>query len=304
MEWLNEHISILINVVLALIMFGLGLGLRKHDFQQLFDQPKPLTVGLATQIIILPLFAFALVNQFDISSEIKVGVLILSVCPGGITSNLVSYFSKGNVALSVSLTVTNAIITLITIPVLVNVFLNYFINNGGTGTLIMPFWDTVGSIFLVTILPAAVGMFLRYKFGAHILRLQKSVNLVFPFLLLLIFVIKFLGKDASGNTNISSHEIMSLTPVVVALNLGAIGIGHMVARLFGCSFKNGITISIEVGLHNTALALLVAGELLGVPEMEKPALVYALYSFGITYGISFALLRLRFYRLKKRNQLG
>ena len=92
--------------------------------------------------------------------------------------------------------------------------------------------------------------------------------------------------------------------VVVALNLGAIGIGHMVARLFGCSFKNGMTISIEVGLHNTALALLVAGELLGVPEMEKPALVYALYSFGITYGISFALLRLRFYRLKKRNQLG
>ena len=124
MEWLNEHINILINVVLALIMFGLGLGLRKHDFQQLFDQPKPLTVGLATQIIILPLFAFALVNQFDVSSEIKVGVLILSVCPGGITSNLVSYFSKGNVALSVSLTVTNAIITLITIPVLVNVFLN------------------------------------------------------------------------------------------------------------------------------------------------------------------------------------
>ncbi len=284
-------------------MFGLGLSLRAHDFKQLFDQPKPLTVGLVTQLVILPLFAFYLVNQFDLSPPLQVGILILSVCPGGITSNLVSYFSKGNVALSVSLTVTNALITLVTIPLLVNLFLDYFINQNQVDSLSMPFWDTVLSIFLVTILPAAVGMSLRYKFGAKILRLQKSVNLAFPVFLLLIFVIKFLGNDSSGESNISTGDILQLTPVVIGLNLGAILIGHIAARLFGCSFKNGMTISIEVGLHNTALALLVAGELIGFTEMEKPALVYALYSFGITYGVSYLLLRLRFNRLKKRNQL-
>ena len=192
MTFIGEHINLLLNLVLALIMFGLGLSLRKFDFEQLFEQPRILAIGLFTQIVLLPVFAILLVAFFDIPPAFKVGILILSVCPGGVTSNLVSYFAKGNVALSVSLTVSNAIITLFTIPLMVNLFLDVFFNTGNE-VITLPFFDTVFTIFLVTILPAGMGMFVRYRLGRKIMQLQKTVNLLFPILLVFVFAIKFLG---------------------------------------------------------------------------------------------------------------
>lgn len=300
MTFIGTHINFLLNLVLALIMFGLGMGLRKLDFQQLLEQPRTLSVGLFTQIVLLPLLAIVLVGFFDISPAFKVGILLLSVCPGGVTSNLVSYFAKGNVALSVSLTVTNAVITLFTIPVLVHVFLDLFYNTPGT-YIDLPFFDTVFSIFLVTILPAIFGMLVRLRFGRKIMEVQKIVNITLPILLVSVFAIKFLGGKSDGGTAISIAEIKALTPIVIALNVGALLLGHMVAAIFRMSFRNATTIAIEIGLHNTALALLVASEFIGNSEMEKPALVYALYSFFITYGLSIALVRLRLYRLKNRS---
>lgn len=301
MAFIGEHIDVLLNLVLALIMFGLGLSLRKIDFQQLLEQPKILGIGLFTQLILLPLFAIVLVSAIDISPAFKVGVLILSICPGGVTSNLVSYFAKGNVALSVSLTVSNAIITLLTIPIMVNIFLDVFFNSGKE-VIELLFLDTVFSIFLVTVLPATLGMLVRYHLGRKIMQLQKTVNILFPILLLLVFTIKFLADKSSGGTAISISEILELTPIVVTLNAGAFLMGHAVAAIFRMSFQNATTIAIEIGLHNTALALLVASEILGNTEMEKPALVYALYSFVLTYGLSIGLIRLRLYRLKRRNE--
>ena len=281
-------------------MFGLGMGLRKVDFQQLLEQPRTLAVGLFTQIVLLPVLAIVMVGLLNISPAFKVGILLLSVCPGGVTSNLVSHFAKGNVALSVSLTVTNAIITLVTIPVLVHVFLDLFYNTPGT-YIDLPFFETVFSIFLVTILPAVLGMLVRLRFGRKIMEVQKIVNIILPILLVSVFAIKFLGSKSVGGTAISMAEIKALTPIVIALNVGAILLGHAVAAIFGMSFRNATTIAIEIGLHNTALALLVAGEFLGNSDMEKPALVYALYSFFITYGLSIAWVRLRLYRLKNRS---
>ena len=103
-----------------MIMLGLGISLRKEDFKQLFDQPKPLAIGLSAQMLLLPLIAFLLVYKSNLAPELKVGAMILSVCPGGITSNLVSYFVKGNVALAVSLTVSNAFLSLFSIPLMIN----------------------------------------------------------------------------------------------------------------------------------------------------------------------------------------
>ena len=216
-------------------MFGLGLSLRKVDFEQLVEQPRVLTIGLFTQMVLLPLFAVVLVTFLNLPAAFKVGVLILSICPGGVTSNLVSYFAKGNVALSVSLTVTNAIITLFTIPIMVNVFLDVFYNKGQE-VIELPFLNTVFSIFIVTILPAVLGMLVRFKMGRKIMHLQKIVNILFPILLLLVFVIKFLASKSSGGTAISIGEIIDLTPIVISLNVGAFLLGHLVAAIFGCRF--------------------------------------------------------------------
>jgi len=298
-EIIGENIHFLLNSVLGLIMFGLGMSLKRSDFQELFHQPKALSIGLFSQMILLPMMAVVWVMFSGLSPEFKIGVLILSICPGGITSNLVSYFVKGNVALSVSLTVINSLLTLFSIPILVNIFLNYFdVSNGGLVHL--PVLDTMFSIFNITILPASVGMFLRDRLGKKILQIQKYINILLPVLLFIVFGIKFLGSNQKGGTGISINEIIKLTPIVIGLNVSAMLLGVVVATIFNLSFKNRVTIAVEVGLHNTALALIVAGEKLGITAMEKPALVYAMYSFFITYGISILLVRVRLYRLKKR----
>jgi len=298
-EIIGENIHFLLNSVLGLIMFGLGMSLKRSDFQELFHQPKALSIGLFSQMILLPMMAVVWVMFSGLSPEFKIGVLILSICPGGITSNLVSYFVKGNVALSVSLTVINSLLTLFSIPILVNIFLNYFdVSNGGLVHL--PVLDTMFSIFTITILPASVGMFLRDRLGKKILQIQKYINIILPVLLFIVFGIKFLGSNQNGGTGISINEIIKLTPIVIGLNVSAMLLGVVVATIFNLSFKNRVTIAVEVGLHNTALALIVAGEKLGITAMEKPALVYAMYSFFITYGISILLVRVRLYRLKKR----
>lgn len=281
-------------------MLGLGIGLKKQDFQHLFDQPKSLGIGLFAQMVILPIFAFALVYDAHLSPEFKVGIMILSICPGGVTSNLVSYFVKGNVALSVSLTVLNALLTLITIPLLVNVFLGYFFK--GTQQFVgvkLPVLGTMISIFMVTVLPASIGMLLRVQLGQkRVLKIQKYINVILPVLLVVVFGFKFLGN--TGESNDFSTEIGLLTPIAIGLNVGSMVLGFLAGIPFSLSFKNRITIAVEVGLHNTALALLVAGEKLGSSEMEKPALVYALYSFFVTYAISYLLVRGRYFILKRK----
>jgi len=201
--------------------------------------------------------------------------------------------------LSVSLTVINSLLTLFSIPILVNIFLNYF-DVSNDGLVHLPVLDTMFSIFNITILPASVGMFLRDRLGKKILQIQKYINIVLPVLLFIVFGIKFLGSNQNGGTGISINEIIKLTPIVIGLNVSAMLLGVVVATIFNLSFKNRVTIAVEVGLHNTALALIVAGEKLGITAMEKPALVYAMYSFFITYGISILLVRVRLYRLKKR----
>ncbi|MBM3400656.1 MAG: bile acid:sodium symporter family protein, partial [Bacteroidetes bacterium] len=143
------------NIVLGMIMFGLGLSLTREDFRHLFDQPRALSIGLASQILLLPFLAWIVALQSGLGAEMQVGIMILSVCPGGITSNLVSYYVKGNVALAISLTVCNALLSLITVPALVNLFLQHFMNNGRM--IELPFWKTMFDIFVVTIMPAMFG---------------------------------------------------------------------------------------------------------------------------------------------------
>src|SRR5690606_22174214 len=156
MVWGIIHIDILINLVLALITFSLGLTLTKRDFHNIMLNPKALTVGLLSQIIILPLVVWGLLFFYPFSPEIKVGFIIIAICPGGVTSNLVSFLLKGNVALSISLTVINSIITLLTIPFLTNLALNYYM--GETSAFGLPYFHTMISIFLVTLLPATIGV--------------------------------------------------------------------------------------------------------------------------------------------------
>ncbi len=284
------NINILLNLVLGLIMFGLGLSLTQNDFKQLFNQPRALAVGLMSQMLLLPFVAWIIAVNSNLNPEKQVGIMILSVCPGGITSNLVSYYVKGNVALAISLTVCNALLSLFSIPILVNLFLEHFVNSGQM--IELPFWQTMFDIFIVTILPAILGILARYKWGGSALKLEKNLNYVLPLLLLLVFGFKFLAGSEKGGTAMTLQDLKELSIWMIVLNVGSMITGFL-AGIFGkLSFRNRITIAVEVGLHNTALALLIAGDKLGIPTMEKPALVYALYSFVITFLVAWTMMKL------------
>jgi len=284
------NINIILNIVLGLIMFGLGLSISTSDVKNLFNQPRALAIGLFSQMVLLPVIAWFIAGWAPVSNEIKVGIMILSVCPGGITSNLVSYFVKGNVALAISLTVCNAFLSLFTIPILVNLFLEHFLQSGHAISL--PFWRTMFDIFIITILPASVGVALNFKYHGIAHKAEKYLNFVLPILLLLVFAFKFLVGSDQGGTGMLAVEILKLAPWVIALNVLSMLLGFVAGYLFKLNFKNRITISVEVGLHNTALALLIAGEKLANHTMEKPALVYALFSFFITFIIAWVMMRL------------
>lgn len=262
-------------------MFGLGLSLTIADFRNLFNQPRALAVGLFSQMVLLPVVAWFIAGWAPVGNELKVGIMILSVCPGGITSNLVSYFVKGNVALAISLTVCNAFLSLFTIPVLVNLFLQHFLKTDHQITL--PFWQTMFEIFIITILPAALGVAVNFRFSGMAHKTEKYLNVVLPVLLLMVFVLKFMeGKQV---------EILELAPWVILLNVASMLLGFIAGLAGRLHFKNRITISVEVGLHNTALALLIAGEKLGNHNMEKPALVYAIFSFVTTFIVAWFMMR-------------
>ena len=297
-------INFLLNIVLALIMFGLGLSLKREDFQQLFDQPKSLAIGLFAQMVILPFVAAFIVLQSPLPPEMQVGIMILSLCPGGITSNLVSYFVKGNVALAVSLTVSNALLSLFSIPLVVNLCLRYFMKGAGGEVASLPFWNTLFEIFLVTIIPALLGMSAKRKFGRHAARIGKLVNIVLPLLLLCVFGFKFLAGSQHGGTDMTAADIWLLSPYVISLNILSMLVGFVVGIPLQLSYRNRITIAIEVGLHNTALALIIAGEKLHSSAMEKPALVYALYSFFVTFSVAYLLVLIREKVLKKSLDLS
>lgn len=276
-----------LNIVLALIMMGLGLSLTKSDFKNLLLQPKALAIGLFAQMVLLPLVALLLVSGTTLSPALKTGFFIISLCPGGITSNLVSYIVKGNVALAISLTVSNALITLFSIPILTNWGLNHF--SGVNHNIYLPFWSTMFEIFIVTIMPATLGIFFRTRFPRVALKIERPLNFILPALLLTVFIIKFFANPSKGGTGITTAEITALTGFALLLNLSAMLIGYLCGSIFGLVYRNKITISIEVGLHNTALALLITGTLLHNAEMQKPALVYAIFSFFTTLLIAYIL---------------
>lgn len=300
LDFLFSHIDFLIDLVLAFITMSLGLSLTKKDFSQLFIYPKSLSVGLFAQMVLLPLAAYILMLFTDFSPAIKVGFIIISVCPGGVTSNLVSYLLKGNVALSISLTVMNGLLCMFTIPLLVNMGLEHYFNR--TADIVLPVSSTILHIFLVTVLPAATGVLIRNKLPWIADKMQPVLKYLLPALLLIIFVLKVFVPQEKGGIPLTADEIYNIGKWVLAQNFSGILLGYLTGLIFNLEFNNKITIIIEVGLHNTALALLIAGNLLRNAEMQKPVMVYAMFTFISTlfFGWLIKTLALRFIEKKKQ----
>jgi BASS family bile acid:Na+ symporter len=286
-----QLIDILIPLVLALTMFGVGTSLEFKDFKQIFQQPKSVILGLSLQMLFLPLFAFACAFCLPISNEWKLGLVILSLCPGGATSNFISYLLDLRTALSISLTAINSIIIIITIPVGVSIATSLFV--GDQTALEMPFGDTLLNVLFIILLPAFLGLLFNQRYTDLSTRLKTPIKVITTLLLAGVFAIKFFADKESGGGDIQWADLSVLLPLMLGFHLISMFLSFWMAIRVGVERLSAITIGIEVGLQNTTLALLVSSILLSNVEVAKPTLVYAIFSFFTTLAFGYLVRRFR-----------
>jgi len=273
----TQIVDLAVSVVLALIMFGVGLTLTVDDFMRIVRYPRAYFSALSAQMIGLPVLAF-LINLFaPISPALKVGFLILSASPGGATSGFLTYLWRGNVALSLSLTATNSFLTLFTIPVVVNAALQFFL--GKSTELHLPFWETVRQVFFITIVPAALGVTVRHHFPYFAQRVSRPARYLMLTLLAIVFFVKMFAGEQHGGAGLTLDDFLTITPVALVQNAASLFFGYLFLRSAGQPHPSRLTAAFECGVQNTTLAFLIASVLLGSQEMVKPALVYSSYSF-------------------------
>lgn len=278
-------IDALITGILAVIMFSIGLSLRFDHFRRLFSAPRVLLLGLCLQLIALPLLAFAVCYALLLPPAFATGVMILAACPGGITSNFISYLLKANSALSVSLTICNSALSTLTVPLIVNLALASFWTGDGIGRL--PVLPTAGRIFLIVLVPILIGMLFRSKRPKTAARLQPGFRWLGVLLLGIVFGIKLLAPPESGGSALTLEEVVIIFPASLLINVGALSFGSIFGRLFGFGRNDQLTLGVEAGIQNTSLAFLIASAILHNDQMLKPALVYAMFTFftSLAYGL-------------------
>lgn len=284
-----ELINHLMSAVLMLITFAIGSSLRFGDFENIFRKSKALTIGLVAQMVLLPILAFVVALISDLSPELKVGLMIVSICPGGSTSNFVTYLVNAETALAVALTIVNSLLILLTIPTLTNVAISTFMGTSSEFSLSMT--DTFWEVCKIVIIPAFLGLLFNRYFPNVALKIKMPLKVINTILLGLVFTIKFFADTESGGTGIVVDEIFRILPYVLIMHLVAMISSYFLSKkVFHLTNVQSTTIGIEVGLQNTVLAIYIAGLVQSV-EMAKPALVYAMFSFFTT--LAFALLAMR-----------
>ncbi len=278
-------IDFLIGLILALIMFSIGLSLRTNNFRQLATHPRVLLLGLGLQLLLLPAIAFCVAFLFKLPPAFAAGVVVLSACPGGLSSNFISFLLKANTTLAVSLTICNTTLSMITIPVIVNLGLTTFWLGGGLQQL--PLLPTAGRIFLIVLVPVIFGMIFRIRQADRADFLQPRLRWLSIFLLGLLFTLKLLAPADAGGSNLLLGEVTTIIPASLAINICALSSGMIFGRMFGFGRNDQITLGVEAGIQNTSLAFLITSTLLHNEQMLKPALVYAMFTFftGLAYGL-------------------
>jgi len=274
----NFFTAVLLPLALAVVMLGMGLSLVPQDLQRITRDPKAVAVGTLCQVLLLPLIGVLITLFIPMRSTIAVGLIVLAVCPGGPSSNLITYLAKGDVALSVTLTALSSIITVFTIPIFTNLAIQYFM--GQSAAISLPIGQTMLQIFLITLLPTAIGMGIRHQFPNTAKQIEKQMSRLAAGLLALIIVLLLIreGSKLPG-------FIVQVGIGVLLLNLLATLAGFLVGKLFRLPLAQQTCIAIEVGIQNGMLAIAITAGLLNNLDMAIPAAVYSLLMYLTGFGI-------------------
>lgn len=266
---LLKHIAL--PLALFAVLFGMGLSLVPADFRRVVLQPKAKLIGLGCQVLLLPAVAFLLALIFRLPGELAVGLMVLAACPGGATSNVITHLSKGDTALSVTLTAVSSMACVFTIPWIVGWSMDWFLGSGAAVAL--PFWKTLAQLAFVTILPILCGMALRHARPALALRLERPAN-IFALVFLALIIAAAVARE-----NDLAHQFAVAGPAAITLNLVMMLLGFGIGTLAGLPRPQRVTIAIETGIQNGTLALAITLGLLESAHIAMPAVVYSLFMF-------------------------
>ncbi len=273
--------DILINVVLplslAIIMLSLGIGLTVADFKRVASQPRGFLAGALSQIILLPIVAYVAARVFGLSAELAAGLMLLALCPGGVTSNILSRLAHGNVALSVSLTAVISLLSVLTVPFIAAWSVTHFMGEAAPDINI----TSLGiAMFVITALPVCIGVVIRHFASGFADRAEPVLTKIATGLFAVIVL-----AALAGNWSLFVENIAVLGPVLISLNLVLLILGLGVAAALGLGWNNRKTISIETGVQNATLgitlAAIISGQSDGFSALALPSAVYGVTMYVV-----------------------
>jgi BASS family bile acid:Na+ symporter len=266
-------LSIGLPVVLFVIMLGLGLSLRIEDFVRCLSRPWPIVVGLICQLVILPSFCFGLVYLANLPPAISVGMMLLAASPGGTSAAIFTHLARGDLALSLMLAAITSVIALFSLPLIVNLSMTAFYGEASAVRLEI---QQVLQIFVIAIVPALVGVFIRGRLPALAERLDRPVKAMATLFLLVVVLAALIGQRGL-------LVVWGPTVGVVALvfAMGSLLVGYYVPRMLKIERPQAIALAMSIGIHNAALviALAMSEQMLGNSEMAIPPAAYGVIAY-------------------------
>jgi BASS family bile acid:Na+ symporter len=265
--------TVLLPVALGIVMLGLGLSLTTVDFTRVLAYPRAAVVALACQILLLPVLCLGLVEAFGLAPALAVGMMLLAASPGGTTANLLSHLAGGDVALNVTLTAINSVLSVVTLPIVVNLSLAHFLGDGaGIGLQA----DKVVQVFAIVLVPVALGMLVRRLAPGFAALMHGPVKILSVVVLVLVILAAVLE-----NREIVLDGMLAVGPVALVFAALSLTVGYWIPRGARVTRRQSIACAMEIGIHNSVLAITIAlsPALLGDEQMALPAAIYGLLMF-------------------------
>lgn len=268
---MNFITDVILPLALAFIMFTLGLGLTFSDFARVAKMPKNFLIGLISQLIFLPLVALIIVFIWPLQPELAIGLMLIAAAPGGVTSNILTSFAKGDVALSISLTAVMSLLSVISVPIVLGLSIG-LISNDSLGSISLT--GIAISMFLIVTLPVLLGMIFRASLSYLTKKIEKGAKILSSAL----FVLVLIGAILAERQNLVEYFAQTGL-VVLILNILMMAIAYYWAKLFSTGKSQLKAISIECGLQNGTLAIFVGTSVFGGGVYIVPAATYSVIMY-------------------------
>ena len=271
-------LPVLLFIALGLVMFGLGLSLTGGDFTRLLRHPRAVVLALVLQVLVLPVACYALIVLLGVAPLYAVGLMLLAASPGGVSANLFSHLFGGNVAMNISLTAINTVLSIISLPLITNWAINTFAH---TGQVVPLQFGKVVEVIVIVLVPMVLGMWVHRRAPSFSARMEKPMK-TFSAVVLAAFALIAMAKEWSALV----ESFAGIGPAVLLFNAISLASGYYLSRAAGLDKSMATAISFEIGIHNSTLAIFIALSVLDNFQLALPAAIYSvsMYLMATLFG--------------------